>query len=140
MAVDTAYRFLISLNQILKAKMVTQTNFLPTSEYICTQHDCQKIIVSTGNNEHLLICKNCYEENKNIQNIRHKFMSSLTKLRSLYYLLLFSLIYNFLTFVLDAYHSILAMNISIETMLKLFATTILIVFIEIELRKKLGSY
>ena len=67
-------------------------------------------------------------------------MSSLTKLRSLYYLLLFSLIYNFLTFVLDAYHSILAMNISIETMLKLFATTILIVFIEIELRKKLGSY
>lgn len=120
--------------------MVTQTNFLPSSEYFCTEHGCQKIIVSTGNNEHLLICKNCYEENKNIQNVRHNFMSSLTKLRSLYYFLLFSLIYNSVTFLFDVYHSIVAMNVSIETILKLSATTILILFIEIELRKKLGSH
>ena len=79
--------------------MDTQTNFLPSSEYFCKKHGCQKIIVSTGNNEHLLICKDCYEENKNIQNVRHKFMSSLTKLTALYYFLLFSLIYNSFTLI-----------------------------------------
>ena len=106
-------------------------DFVPDSKYFCPEHGLRDIV----NND--FDCAICAKERSSIDEIRHKFMSSLTRIRYIYYFLLFSLIYNFLTFFIDFCVSLLTLDFDFMIGLKVFASILLVIFAEKELRKKL---
>lgn len=114
-------------------------NIVPDSKYFCPEHGCKKIIVATNDEKHILLCQECYKENSTIEEVRHKFISNLTRQKDIYFFVLFSMAYTYIGLIFEVINLFNSLNIftpKIQIIIKLFGAFSLVYFTDKLLRNK----
>lgn len=78
--------------------MLSDKEIANLESFYCNEHKIYKVKDHTTGTYN---CLDCLHENSNVTIVRHKTFSNLSKIKPVYFFLVFSLIYSLITFIFD---------------------------------------